>query len=158
MKIKPPKKIAIINDISGFGRCSMTVALPIVSAMRVQGCPVPTSILSNHLAFPHCHFDDYTDQMPDYLKVWEQLGLSFDGILCGFLGSVDQIRIVENFIASQAAHQPAVIIDPVMGNSRKVLPHDHSRTLCGDEKAGQLSQYHHTEHHRGLSSDRYPLP
>lgn len=119
MKIKPPKKIAIINDISGFGRCSMTVALPIVSAMRVQGCPVPTSILSNHLAFPHCHFDDYTDQMPDYLKVWEQLGLSFDGILCGFLGSVDQIRIVEHFIASQAAHQPAVIIDPVMGDHGK---------------------------------------
>lgn len=127
MKIKTPKKIAVINDISGFGRCSMTVALPILGAMRVQGCPVPTSILSNHLGFPICHFDDYTDRMPAYLDVWEQLGLSFDGILCGFLGSVRQIQIVEDFIRRQtsqnseaagkaASARPMVIVDPVMGD------------------------------------------
>lgn len=120
MKIKTPKKIAVINDISGFGRCSMTVALPILGAMRVQGCPVPTSILSNHLAFPVCYFDDYTDQMPAYLDAWEQLKLSFDGILCGFLGSVRQIQIVEDFIRRQtASHHPVIVIDPVMGDHGK---------------------------------------
>lgn len=130
MKIKTPKKIAVINDISGFGRCSMTVALPILGAMRVQGCPVPTSILSNHLGFPVCHFDDYTDRMPAYLDAWEQLHLCFDGILCGFLGSVRQIRIVEDFIRRQTADndtssvtsssaRPIVIADPVMGDHGK---------------------------------------
>ncbi|MBO5292423.1 MAG: pyridoxamine kinase [Lachnospiraceae bacterium] len=119
MKVKTPKKIAVINSFAGFGRCSITVALPVISAMRVQACPVPTSILSNHLAFPHCHFDDYTDRMPDYLDTWQQLDLSFDGILCGFLGSVRQIQIVEDFIGKQSASHPVVIIDPVMGDHGK---------------------------------------
>ena len=53
-------RLAMINDIAGFGRCSTTVSLPVISVMKVQVCPVPTSVLSNHLGFPLCHFDDYT--------------------------------------------------------------------------------------------------
>lgn len=126
MDYRIPRKIAMINDIAGFGRCSTTVALPVISAMKVQVCPVPTSIFSNHTGFPTCHFDDYTDRMPQYLAAWEKLGLTFDGILCGFLGSVRQIRIVEQFLSRQP-NRPLVLIDPVMGDHGSAY-----RTVTGE--------------------------
>lgn len=109
----------MINDISGFGRCSMTVALPVISIMQVQVCPVPTSIFSNHMGFPTWHFDDYTANMPSYLESWDTLGLHFDGIYSGFLGNENQISIIEDFIDRQKILSPAplVIIDPVMGDN-----------------------------------------
>ena len=88
------KKIAVINDLSGYGRCSLTVAIPILSALKVQCCPVPTSILSNHTGFPVYFLDDYTEKMEPYLEKWTELGLEFDGIFSGFLGSEAQIGIV----------------------------------------------------------------
>jgi len=91
-------RLAMINDIAGFGRCSTTVSLPVISVMKVQVCPVPTSVLSNHLGFPLCHFDDYTSHMRDYIKVWNELGLTFDGLYCGFLGNEEQINIVREFV------------------------------------------------------------
>lgn len=122
--MKHQKKLAVINDLSGYGRCSLTVALPVVSAMGVQCCPVPTSILSNHTAYPAYFFDDYTEKLPAYIGKWKELGFSFDGILTGFLGSAAQIAIVEDFIRyfTSAAHQvrPLVIIDPIMGDGGKV--------------------------------------
>lgn len=63
MSVYRQKKIAMINDLSGYGRCSLTVAIPILSAMKVQCCPIPTSILSNHTGFPVYFFDDYTEKM-----------------------------------------------------------------------------------------------
>lgn len=114
---KTQKKIAIINDLSGYGRCSLTVALPVISAMGIQACPVPTSILSNHTAYPVFFFDDYTDKMPAYISKWKELGLYFDGILTGFLGSDAQIDIVESFIHDFP--QARVIIDPIMGDHGK---------------------------------------
>ena len=81
------KKIAVINDLSGFGRCSLTVQMPVISHLKVQCCPVPTSIFSNHTGFPHYFFDDYTEKMPEYIRNWKQLGLEFEGIASGFLGS-----------------------------------------------------------------------
>ena len=89
-----PKKIAVINDIAGYGRCALTVALPIISAMGLQCCPVPTSIFSNNTGYPTFFFDDYTDRMPAYIAKWKELNFSFDGILTGFLGSAAQIDIV----------------------------------------------------------------
>ncbi len=122
--MKHQKKLAVINDLSGYGRCSLTVALPVVSAMGVQCCPVPTSILSNHTAYPAYFFDDYTKKLPAYIGKWKELGFSFDGILTGFLGSAAQIDIVEDFIRhfAHAAHhtRPVVIIDPIMGDGGKV--------------------------------------
>ena len=102
MKIQ--KKLAVINDLSGYGRCSLTVALPVVSAMGVQCCPVPTAILSNHTAYPAYFFDDYTEKLPAYIDKWKEMGFSFDGILTGFLGSAKQIEVVENFIQYFAPH------------------------------------------------------
>lgn len=107
-------RLAMINDIAGFGRCSTTVSLPVISVMKVQVCPVPTSVLSNHLGFPLCHFDDYTSHMRDYIKVWSELGLSFDGLYCGFLGNEEQINIVREFV--EMFRPPLFLLDPVMGD------------------------------------------
>ena len=78
------KKIAVINDFSGFGRCSLAVALPVISTLKVQCCPVPTSIFSNHTGFSSYFFDDYTKKLPDYIAQWKKLNLSFNGIASGF--------------------------------------------------------------------------
>ena len=85
------KKIAMINDLSGYGRCSLTVAIPILSAMKVQCCPIPTSILSNHTGFPVYFFDDYTEKMGEFIPKWTDMELTFDVIVSGFLGSESQI-------------------------------------------------------------------
>ena len=107
-------RLAMINDIAGLGRCSTTVSLPVISVMKVQVCPVPTSVLSNHLGFPLCHFDDYTSHMRDYIKVWSELGLTFDGLYCGFLGNEEQIDIVREFV--EMFRPPLFLLDPVMGD------------------------------------------
>ncbi len=113
------KKAAIINDISGYGRCAVTVALPIISKLKVQCCPVPTSIFSNHTGFPTWFFDDYTERMQPYIDQWKQLGLTFDGIQTGFLGSRRQIEIVAGFIRDFRREGTVVVVDPIMGDNGK---------------------------------------
>ncbi len=110
------KKIALINDYSGFGRCSLSVALPIISTLKIQCCPLPTSILSNHTGFESFYVTDFTDHMIPYMKEWEKLQLSFDGICTGYLGSLKQIGIVEKFFECFKTKTNLVIIDPVMGD------------------------------------------
>lgn len=113
-------RVACINDLSGFGRCSLTTALAILPSAGVQACPVPTAILSKHTGFSSFYFTDMTSSMTSYLQDWEKL--EFDGIYSGFLGSSDQIRIVENFILNRKKKYPdiTVIIDPVMGDGGKL--------------------------------------
>lgn len=110
------KKIAVINDLSGFGRCSLAVSVPIISALKIQCCPVPTSVFSNHTGFPDFFFEDYTDKMQPYIDQWKALGLEFDGIQTGFLGSERQIEIVKRFISDFRTARTTVVIDPVMGD------------------------------------------
>lgn len=110
------KKIALINDFTGFGKCSITVALPVISALRVQCCPVVTSIFSNHTAYPEYFFDDYTDKMQEYINQWKKLELKFEGIATGFLGSARQIEIVSQFINEFKTENTVLIVDPVMGD------------------------------------------
>lgn len=117
MHFKIPPKVAAINSFAGYGRCSVTELLPILSVMGVQACPVPTAVFSNHTGFSSFYCQDLTAQMPDYLAQWEQLGLVFDGISCGFLGKEEQIPAVAGFIGSQKQKGcPMVLIDPVMGD------------------------------------------
>lgn len=119
---KRQKKIAVINDFSGYGRCSITVALPIISALKVQCCPIPTAIFSNHTGFSSFHMNDYTGYMKPYYKEWEKLGLQFDAIATGFLGSSEQIEIVSDFIERFKTEDTIVLIDPVMGDYGKLYP------------------------------------
>lgn len=114
------KKIAAINDLTGYGRCALTVAIPVISHMKLQCCPVPTSILSNHTGYPEYFFDDYTDKLSGYLAMWKKLDLKFDGIMSGFLGSKEQITIVQEFVRQFRRKETIVVIDPVMGDHGKI--------------------------------------
>ncbi|HBG3255338.1 TPA: pyridoxine kinase, partial [Clostridioides difficile] len=91
------KKVAAINDLSGIGKCSLSVAIPILSALKVQCCPFPTAILSSQTGYPEFTFLDFTDEMVKYSNVWKNLKVHFDSIYSGFLGSKHQIEIVANF-------------------------------------------------------------
>lgn len=114
-------RVAAIHDMSGFGRCSLTIALPILSAMGVQCCPLPTAFLSTHTGgFKGFTFLDMTDEMPRVAAHWKSLGLEFQAIYSGFLGSVRQIGIVENFIGDFRGADTLVVIDPVMGDHGQV--------------------------------------
>lgn len=110
------KKVALINDFTGYGRCSIAVALPVISMMKVQCCPLITSVFSNHTAFPSYFFDDYTEKMEPYMTEWKKIGIEFDGICTGFLGSKEQIRLVTHFLQEFKGKDTKVIVDPVMGD------------------------------------------
>lgn len=123
------KKIAAINDMTGFGRCALTVLLPVISHLKVQCCPVPTSIFSNHTAYPEYFFDDYTRHLREYMDNWDKLGLQFDGIVSGFLGSAEQIEIVKEFIHRFKKEKGVVIVDPVMGDDGKIYA-TYTEDMC----------------------------
>lgn len=132
------KKIAVINDISGFGRCSASVSLPVISQMRVQACLLPTSIFSNHTGFASYYYEDFTDKMSRYMNEWKKLDLRFEGIASGFLGSAEQIAIVREFIRQFRDERTQVIIDPVMGENGKAYP-TYTEEMC--DKMKHLVEY-----------------
>lgn len=134
------KKIAAINDLTGYGRCALAVSMPVISHMRIQCCPVPTSILSNHAGYEKYFFDDYTDRLPDYLRMWKELGLSFDGIMTGFLGSAHQIEMIEHFIDEFRDESTVVVVDPVMGDHGKIVGVYTEEMCCG--MRGLVSKAH----------------
>ena len=138
MKYTPQKKIMMINDLSGYGRCSLTVALPVLAALKVQCCPVPTSVFSNHTGFPTWFFDDYTEKMPGYLEKWQELGLDFDGIAVGFLGSAKQIHIVEDAICKFKNPHTRVLVDPIMGDDGQAYA-TYTKEMC--RQLGKLIAY-----------------
>ncbi len=123
------KKIAVINDISGFGRCSVAVSLPVISYLGIQCCPIPTSVFSNHTGFPHYFFDDYTDKMQEYIDNWKKLDLHFQGIMTGFLGSKRQIEIVKKFIRDFKDENTKVLVDPAMGENGRAYP-TYTKEMC----------------------------
>ena len=114
-------RVAAIHDLSGFGRCSLTVAIPILSAMGLQCCPLPTAFLSTHTGgFEGFTFLDMTEEMPRVAAHWKSLDLRFQAIYSGFLGSVRQIDIVEAFIRQFCREDTIVVVDPVMGDGGKM--------------------------------------
>lgn len=123
------KKIAAINDLSGFGRCSIAVELPIISAMKIQCCFVPTAVFSNHTGFKSFFLEDFTDKMRPYTDEWRKLALHFQGICTGFLGSPQQIAIVTDFLRDFKEKDTIVVVDPVMGDYGKMYP-TYSMETC----------------------------
>ena len=132
------KRIALINDITGFGRCSVAVQLPLISAMRVQACPLPTAILSVHTGFPNHYLDDYTARMRPYMENWAENALDFDAILTGFLGSEEQIEVVLDAVHTFKGKDTLVIVDPVMGDHGRLYS-SYTPALCA--KMRQLLPY-----------------
>ena len=114
-------KVALINDLSGFGRCSLTVAMPVLSVMGHQCCPLPTALLSNHTGYESYTFTDCTAQMRPIMKEWQKLKLTFDGIYTGFLGSAEQIDISVKFLET-FGDGALKVVDPVMGDHGKPYP------------------------------------
>ena len=132
------KKIAVINDFTGFGRCSIAASMPIISAMKIQCCPLPTSIFSNHTGFDSFFYTDYTNHMNAYMDEWKKLELHFAGILTGYLGSPEQIGIVKRFLELFKTENNITVIDPVMGDYGKLYP-TYSPLLA--EQMGLLVPY-----------------
>ncbi len=110
------KKIAAINDLSGFGRCSLTVNIPIISALGVQCCPLPTGILSNQTGYDEYTSVDFTDNMQPFINQWARMGASFEGIISGFISNARQGDIIEQFIDRFRKDDTVVVIDPVMAD------------------------------------------
>lgn len=131
------KRIITIQDISCVGKCSLTVALPIISAAGIETAVLPTAVLSTHTAFDTFSFLDLTDELAPIDKVFHKLGLTFDAVYTGYLGSFEQIAFVEQFLKSRKEQQPVVIIDPVMGDHGKLYSGfsqefaDRMAQLCG---------------------------
>lgn len=110
------KKIAVINDLSGFGRCSLTAAISVLSAMGVSPCPLPTAILSAQTGYPSYYCDDYTDKMEYIRREWKNTGAKFDGIYTGFVAGEEQIRQIFRFLDTFHHDGSFLLVDPVMGD------------------------------------------
>ena len=111
------KRAVAINDISCLGKCSLTVALPIISALGVEAVVLPTAMLSTHTAFEGFTFCDLTEQMEPVSRHWQERNEHFDCIYSGYLGSMKQISLVEDFIDTFKNSDTAVIVDPVLGDN-----------------------------------------
>lgn len=114
------KKIAVINDLSGFGKCSLTAAIPVLSVMGLQPCPVPTAILSAQTGYPSYYCDDFTDRMEYFRIEWEKMKVHFDGIYTGFVASEQQIRNIFRFLDTFYEEDTFLLVDPVMGDDGDV--------------------------------------
>lgn len=122
------KKIALINDLSGFGKCSLTAAIPVISVMGIQACPLPTAILTAQTGFEEYYCDDFTDRMDTFTEQWERMEVSFDGIYSGYLEGAQQIEKVLRFLDAFQTQDNLYLADPVMGDHGKPYTM-HSREL-----------------------------
>lgn len=128
--MKAAPKVAVIHDLTGFGRCSLTVALPVLGAMGCQCCPAPTAYLSAHTGFPaseRASFLDMTGQLPRVAGHWGELGVELDAIYSGFLSSAEQIGLLGEFIQRFRRRDTLVLVDPVMGDHGRAY-----RTYTGE--------------------------
>ena len=120
MMNSPVKKVAALHDISGFGRSSLTVVIPVLSSMGVYVCPIPTAILSTNTSYPNPYYVDTTDMIEPILLHWKELGLEFDAIYSGFLGSPEQCGIVAGMMDDFKRPNQIVVVDPVLGDNGRL--------------------------------------
>ncbi len=114
------KKLAIINDLSGFGRCSLTAAISVTSAMGVHACPLPTAILSAQTGFPSYTCYDFTEQMNEIRDEWKnKLEVHFDGIYTGFVSHENQLDVILDFVDNFKTQDTFLLVDPVLGDNGK---------------------------------------
>ena len=110
------RKVAVINDYSSFGRCSLAASVPILAAMRIQCCPVPTAVFTNHTGFANFSYVDLSERLDAYIADWKATGLRFSAIATGYMVSPEQIAGVRRFIETFRDADTAVVVDPVMGD------------------------------------------
>lgn len=114
------KRIVTIQDISCVGKCSLTVALPIISAMGIETAVIPTAVLSTHTAFKNFTYRDLSSDLPEIAKHWKQEKFDFDGIYTGYLGSIEQIDMLKEFFKDFKTDNNFIFIDPVMADNGKL--------------------------------------
>ncbi len=114
------KRVAVINDLSGLGRCSLGAAIPVLSVMGVQPCPIPTAILTNQTGYESYYSYDFTDKIDSYTIEWKKRGLQLDGIYTGYLGSAAQVEKILAFCKELRKEDTLLFVDPVMGDWGRV--------------------------------------
>ena len=112
-------KVAVLNDLAGFGRCSLTAAISVLSAMGVQPCPLPTAVLSAQTGYESYFFQDLTEQMGMITEEWKKSGAQFDGIVTGFMSDYRQIGEVNHFLDLFHKEGTFLLVDPVLGDNGK---------------------------------------
>ena len=128
------KRMAVVSDLSCYGRCALTVALPIISAMGIECCPIPTVVLSTNGAFPGYVTQNMSEFMKKVSAHFETLGLSFDGIVSGFYNSPHQIAVTEEMfrkVKNERERQPLIFVDPIMGDHGKLYSVSTSEIVSG---------------------------
>lgn len=120
-------RIAAVHDLCGYGKCSLGVAIPVLSAAGCDVCPVPTGLFSSHTAFPGWYMHDTTSILKDYLEAWRGINVDIDAIYSGFLGDAKQVEIIKSLYETY----PNAIrfVDPVMADHGKVYP-TYTPELC----------------------------
>ena len=116
------KRVLAIHDMCSFGRCSLTAALPVISAMGFQVCPFPTAIFSNNLTYGNYTFSDFTPHMTEFMDKWQKLGYTYDAIYSGFLADAGQIAVVLDAIDRFAQKDGLVVVDPAMADDGHLYP------------------------------------
>ncbi|WP_169763404.1 pyridoxamine kinase [Campylobacter mucosalis] len=116
------KRILTIQDISCVGKCSLTVALPVISALGLETAILPTAVLSTHTGFRNFSFLDLTDEIEKITAVWKKENISFDGIYTGFLGSFRQLNIISRLFDEFKGNSTLILVDPCMGDNGKLYP------------------------------------
>ncbi len=127
------KRVAVINDLSGFGRCSLTAALPVLAVMGIEACPLPTAVLTNQTGYDTFYCDDYTEKIDVFSHHWEKLGKRFDGISTGYLANEAQIEKISEFIQKFKKDNTLLLVDPVMADGGKIYS-TYTEKLCNGVK------------------------
>lgn len=130
------KKAAVINDLSGFGKCSLNAAIAVLSVMGIQPCPIPTAILTNQTQYPLYKTVDFTEHLSDYIDIWKSNNASFDGIYSGYIANSKQVEFISNFIDVFKTDSSIILVDPVMGDNGEVYK-EYTKEMC--DKMGELS-------------------
>lgn len=113
-------RVAALHDISGMGRCSLTAAIPILSAMGVQVCPLPTAVLSNQTGYESYAVADLSEHLPAFAAQWRLRGVRFDGIYTGFLCGPEQVEFAQRFLRDFSGAGTLTVVDPVLGDDGAV--------------------------------------
>lgn len=124
------QKIAVINDMSGLGRCSLTAAIPVLSVLGLECCPLPTAVLSNQTGYDSFFCADFTDRMDAYIAEWRKLGVQFDGVLTGYLASAAQADKILAFLNEFKTAKTLYVCDPVMADDGRIYD-TYDEVLCG---------------------------
>ncbi|MDD6988970.1 pyridoxamine kinase [Ruminococcus sp.] len=135
------KKAAVINDLSGFGKCSLTATIAVLSVMGVQPCPMPTAVLTNQTGYKNHYCIDLTDELCHYKEMWSLNNESFDGIYSGYIADKRQVDIIFDFINTFRKSNTVVLVDPVMGDNGRLYSaynDDTCKKVCGLARSADI--------------------